>query len=160
MSITERVEALAYRVLNPVVKGLLRSPLHGLASKNVTLLHFTGRNSGKQYVTPLSYVRDDHTIWLLSGHTTRWWKNLRGNQSTVSLEIARKTYRGTAQLWEHDSEELRTYARRYLTALPRDAKVYGIQLDADKRPVETSLAEVAPHLVFVQVQLDAEDSTE
>jgi hypothetical protein len=44
--------------------------------------------------------------------------------------------------------------RRYLTALPRDAKVYGIRLDERNKPVEESLAEVAPELLFVEVELD------
>jgi hypothetical protein len=44
--------------------------------------------------------------------------------------------------------------RRYLTALPRDAKVYGIKLDESRRPVEESLAKAAPELVLVEVELD------
>jgi hypothetical protein len=55
--------------------------------------------------------------------------NLRGSDTAVALEIARTTYSGKARLWEADSAELRDRVRRYLIALPRDAKVYGIKLD-------------------------------
>ncbi|NKB98952.1 MAG: DUF385 domain-containing protein [Pseudomonadales bacterium] len=154
MNTIERVENLAYRVANPMVKALLRSPLHTIASRNLALLHFKGRRSGQAFVTPLSYVRNQDEVWLLSAHTTRWWMNLRGNDVPVSLEIARKTYTGKARLWESDSEELRDRVRRYLCALPRDAKVYGIKLDENKVPVEESLAQAASQLVFVEVQLD------
>lgn len=154
MSMIERLERIAYRIANPVVKALLRSPLHKITSDNLTLLHFTGRKSGRSFVTPLSYVREQDCVWLLSAHTTRWWMNLRGGEAPVSLEIARTIYTGKARLWEDDSEELRDRVRRYLCALPRDAKVYGIKLDQNKNPVAESLAQAAPQLVFVEILLD------
>jgi deazaflavin-dependent oxidoreductase (nitroreductase family) len=154
MSIADTIELWIYKIANPFVKALLRSPLHGIASKNVALLHFRGRKSGREFVTPLSYVRENGTVCLLSAHGTRWWMNLREEGTPVSIEIARETVTGKARLWDGDSEALRERVRRYLTALPRDAKVYGIKLDETNRPVEESLAEVAPELVFVEVELD------
>jgi hypothetical protein len=154
MSLAQSIESWIYRVANPVVKLLLRSPLHGIASGNLALLHFRGRKSGREFVTPLSYVRENGTVCLMSAHSTRWWMNLRGEGVPVSLEIARETYTGRARLWDGDSEELRARVRRYLCALPRDAKVYGIELDEGRRPVEESLAKAAPELVFVEVELD------
>lgn len=156
VSIILRIENLAYKIANPIVKALLRSPLHNIASGSLTLLHFTGRKSGRRFVTPLSYVRKQDTVWLLSAHSTRWWMNLRGSDAAVALEIARKTYTGKARLWETDSTELRDRVRRYLSALPRDAKVYGIKLDDNKIPDEGSLIEAAPQLVFVEIQLDSQ----
>ena len=154
MSIAERIEFWIYKVANPLVKALLRSPLHGIASGNVALLHFRGRKSGREFVTPLSYVREKGTVCLLSAHGTRWWMNLREEGTPVRVEIARETLTGKARLWDGDSEALRERVRRYLTALPRDAKVYGIKLDESNRPVEESLAKVAPELIFVEVELD------
>jgi hypothetical protein len=154
MSIASSIENWLYRVANPVVKVLLRSPLHGIASGNIALLHFRGRKSGREFVTPLSYVRENGTVCLMSAHSTRWWMNLRDEGVPVSLEIARETYTGKARLWDVDSDDLRERVRRYLCALPRDAKVYGIKLDENRRPVEESLAKVAPELVFVEVELD------
>lgn len=46
---------LLYKVINPIVKGLLRSPLHGLMSKNTMLIEFKGRKSGRMFTTPVSY---------------------------------------------------------------------------------------------------------
>ena len=154
MSIASSIENWLYRVANPVVKVLLRSPLHGIASGNIALLHFRGRKSGREFVTPLSYVRENGTVCLMSAHSTRWWMNLRDEGVPVSIEIARETYTGKARLWDGDSEALRERVRRFISALPRDAKVYGIKLDESRRPVEESLAKVAPELVFVEVELD------
>lgn len=154
MSTTEKIERWIYKIVNPFVTALLRSPLHGIASKNIALLRFRGRKSGREFVAPLSYVRKNGIVCLMSAHSTRWWMNLREEGTPVSLEIARETLTGRATLWDGDSEALRERVRRYLTALPRDAKVYGIKLDESKRPVEESLARAAPELVFVEVELD------
>ncbi len=153
MSVVERIEAAAYRVMNPVITKVLRSPLHRMASGNVALLHFRGRKSGREFVTPLSYVQDGQTVWFLSAHSTNWWKNFRDSDAPVSIEIARRTVEGTAHLWDGDSDELRKHVHRYLCALPRDAKVYGIRLDENKQPIEASLAKVSPTLVMVEVEL-------
>jgi flagellin-like hook-associated protein FlgL len=115
------IENWIYKALNPVMTALLRSPLHGIA-----LLHFRGRKSGREFVTPLSYTRENDTVRFLSAHSTRWWMNLRGEPVPVSIEIARDTYTGKARLWDGDSKPLREGVRRFLTALPHDAKVYGI----------------------------------
>ena len=154
MSIAESIENWIYKVANPVVKALLRSPLHSIASGNIALLHFRGRKSGREFVTPLSYVREKGTVYFLSALSTRWWMNLRDEGTSVSIEIARVTVTGKARLWEGDSDELRERVRRFLSALPRDAKVYGIKLDESRKPVEESLAKVARELVFVEVELD------
>ena len=148
------IENWLYKTLNPVMTALLRSPLHGIASGTIALLHFRGRQSGREFVTPLSYTRENDKIRFLSAHSTRWWMNLRGEAVPVSIEIARETHTGKARLWDGDSEQLREGVRVFLSALPRDARVYGIKLDASKRPVEESLAEAAPDLVLVEVELD------
>jgi hypothetical protein len=148
------IENWIYKALNPVMTALLRSPLHGIASSNIALLHFRGRKSGREFVTPLSYTRENDTVRFLSAHSTRWWMNFRGEPALVSIEIARETVTGKARLWDGDSEQLREGVHRFLSALPRDAKVYGIKLDQSRRPVEESLAQAAPTLVLVEVELD------
>jgi len=154
MSVATSIEHGLYRVLNPVIKAVLRSPLHRLGSKTIALLRFRGRISGREFVTPLSYVRNDQTVWFLSDHSTNWWKNFREGDVPVSIEIARSTVNGTARLWDGDTDELREHVSRYLCALPRDAKVAGIKLDQNKVPIEASLVKAAPTLVMVQVELE------
>ena len=140
-------------LLNPLMRGLLRSPLHGAMSGNIAILHFTGRKSGRALNTPLSYVRDGDTVLFLSSQNTSWWKNFRDGPAQVQVELARQQREGTATLLEGDSEVLRDRVRQFLKALPRDAVVYGVKLGSDKRPVESSLASAAPNLVIVEVAL-------
>ncbi len=141
--------------LNPVMRTLLRSPLHRITSDNIGIVHFSGRKSGRKLSTPLSYTREGNTVRLLSNRSTRWWLNFRGDDVKVEMEIARQRYPGTAVLLEGDSEALRDGVRRFIHALPRDAKVYGLQLDANREVVEASLAAIAEQLIVVEIRLDA-----
>lgn len=144
-----------YRYLvNPVMRGLLKSPLQGALSKNIAILHFTGRKSGRALSTPLSYTREDNTVRLLSSQNTRWWMNFRDADAPVEVEIGPDKFSGTAHLLEGDSDALRESVTRFLVALPRDAAVYGIKLNRDKTPVAESLAQAAPRLVLVEITLD------
>ncbi len=140
-------------LLNPVMRGLLRSPFHGLASGNIGILHFTGRSSGRELNTPLSYMREGDTVRFLSNHNTVWWKNLRGGAS-VSVDAAGERLSGTATVLEGDSEALRAGVRSFINAVPRDARVYGMKLDNNKQLREDSLIAVANELVLVEVTLN------
>ncbi len=81
-----------FRVLNPVVKALLRSPLHRLISHELMVLSFTGRTSGKPYAVPVGYLQHDNRLYFscLAG----WWQNLPGTLVTVRLRGQDR--RGTA----------------------------------------------------------------
>ena len=140
-------------LLNPTMRGVLRSPLHRIASRNIGILHFTGRKSGRALSTPLSYVRADDHVLFLSSLNTAWWKNFRDGPAPVTVEIAGQQLEGSAQLLEGDSDALREGVTTFLTALPRDAVVYGIKLDRGKKPIAESLARSAPSLVLVDVTL-------
>ena len=91
---------------------------------------------------------------LLSNQSTRWWLNFRGEGVKVEMEIARQRHPGTATLLEGDSAALREGVQRFIRALPRDAKVYGLKLDADGEVVEASLAAIADQLILVEIRLD------
>jgi len=72
----------------------------------------------------------------------------------VTVEIGRQNFPGQAKLFEESSDALIEGARRFLTQLPRDARVYGIKLDAKRKPIESDLLRAAEHLILVEVELD------
>jgi hypothetical protein len=135
------------------MRGLLRSPLHGVASGSLCVLDYRGRRSARPYSTPLSYMREGSLVRLLSSHETRWWTNFLDKPAVVEIEIAGRTHRGIARTILEDSDEFRDGIRRFLTALPRDAWVYGIKLDSHREPREDDIANAAGHVVLVEVQL-------
>ena len=147
-------EIFFYRyLLNPIMRGLLRSPIHGVASSNIAILHFKGRQSGRWLNTPLSYMRDGDTTRLLSNRDTRWWRNLRDGPVHVELEIRGSRFDGSATLYEGDGEATREGVCKFIAAVPRDAKIYGLELDSDKQLVETSLAPKISDLILVEIEL-------
>ncbi len=148
-----RIESLLYTALNPFVTGLLRSPIHSIASANLCVFSYRGRRSGKPYSTPLSFMREGSTVRLLSSHNTRWWNNFLDGPVDVEIEIARKTHRGRATTTVEDSDAFRDGVRAFLTAVPRDARVYGIKLDSNRKPREEDIASAAGHVVLVEIEL-------
>jgi hypothetical protein len=66
------------RVINPLVRALLRSPAHRVMSRGVLLLTYTGRRSGRRYTLPVQYARTDQGLILWPAHhdRKRWWRNL------------------------------------------------------------------------------------
>ena len=148
-----RIQNLLYASLNPLVRGLLQSPIHGIASANLCIFSYRGRRSGRSFTTPLSFMREGSLVRLLSSHNTRWWNNFLDGPVDVEIEIARETYRAKARTIVEDGEDFRNGVRAFLTAVPRDARVYGIKLDAHRKPREEDIARAAGHVVLVEVEL-------
>jgi len=66
----------AYKVINPLMGLLLRSPLHGPLGKRLLLLEYTGRKSGKRFRIPVGYVREGRELLLAT--QSGWKANFRG----------------------------------------------------------------------------------
>jgi hypothetical protein len=67
-----------FKVMNQIMKGLLRSPLHRLLSGTLMLVTYKGSKTGKQYTIPIGYF-----AWgqgeLMAFSSARWWINLRSS---------------------------------------------------------------------------------
>jgi hypothetical protein len=78
------------KAINPCVRGLLRSPAHGLVSGRLALLTVTGRRSGRTFTFPVAYQMDgDDRVALHVDWPERklWWRNLRDG-ARVELRLA------------------------------------------------------------------------
>ncbi len=106
------------RTWNPVMKRLLRSPLHWPWSRWFLVIGWTGRKSGRRYRTPVSYVRDGDEILITTGDS--WWKNVAGG-GDVELWLAGRERPATAESIEDEAESValhqRMFARRPAFAL-------------------------------------------
>lgn len=90
-----RLLRLLIKAQNPLMKWLLRSPLHGLVSGKYVLIMFTGRRSGKAYMTPVQYIQAGEELYIITSEGYTWWKNLRGG-AEVMLHLRGKDYLGYA----------------------------------------------------------------
>jgi hypothetical protein len=62
--------------MNPVVRAVLRSPLHVAVDNAMLILHVTGRRTGRRYDIPVAYLSLDRRFLVVTQH--RWRANLRG----------------------------------------------------------------------------------
>jgi hypothetical protein len=81
-----RLIRVVNRPLNPVVRWLLRSPLHGLVSRGLILVTLSDRASGRRYALPVQYARRGDAVYVLSQPARRWWRNLIGG-ARVELRL-------------------------------------------------------------------------
>ena len=51
-----------WRFINPIVAGIARSPIHFFISHQILVIEFNGRKSGKKYLVPLSYHKQDKIL--------------------------------------------------------------------------------------------------
>ncbi len=89
--------------VNHAMKFVLRSPVHGMVSKTVLLITFTGRKSGKTYTTPVSYSQHDDQVYIFT-HAA-WWKNLRSG-TPVTLRIQGREFQGLAEPVAEDKQAI------------------------------------------------------
>lgn len=112
--------------VNTIMKGLLRSPFHFVASRNIMLLSFTGRKSGKSYTVPVSYLQDGDVITVFTDRA--WAKNFRGG-APATVVVRGKTLQGSAQAVE--GPQIAAPLAEFLTRIPRDAKYHNVRRSPD-----------------------------
>lgn len=100
------MQTMMNKVINPILKLLLRSPLHGLVSRNLMLISFTGRKSQHIYTTPVEYQRAGDMVTVLSRKGRAWWKNLQGG-APVTLWLHGQELHGQAEVIATDERVIK-----------------------------------------------------
>ena len=97
---------------NLFVIGLLRSPLHRLASGSILLLTYRGRRSGRRFTIPVMYAEREGTLTIFMGYPERktWWRNLRDG-AEVEVRLRGRRLRGQATVVTADESYLQRYPR-------------------------------------------------
>ena len=136
-------------IVNPLIGLVLRSPLHLLLSKNVLLVTFKGRKTGRMFTTPLRYIRDGNTVRCFSSENTKWWRNMRGGVP-VTLRLAGKNTLCQARVLEVSVEEKAYLLSTYLSQFPQDASYHEVSLDSNRKPSEADIAIASETAVMVE----------
>ncbi|WP_436908611.1 nitroreductase/quinone reductase family protein [Halosimplex marinum] len=142
------VPEVAYRVINPVVERLLRSPLHGLVSDSLVLLTFTGRESGDEYTTPVGYWVDDDGRLVVTTQSP-WWRNLRGGRP-VKVLLRGERYKGTATARPDPADVAEYVERNGVDA----ARRLGVAVKGDRPPTRAELETGVEGTVVVEIELE------
>lgn len=141
------------RFFNPVIRALLRSPFHGLLSRQILLLTYTGRRSGRQYTLPVGYVRDADALLVVSQHSElkRWWRNLRGG-APVAVLLGGERMSGRADVIE-DPVAVATKVERLIARLgaKEASRQLYMSLDLAPPPTREQLAQALHGVVMVRI---------
>jgi hypothetical protein len=140
-----------FAVLNPIFKTLIRSPLHGVASKSLMTMTITGRKSGKRYVVPIGYTQIGDTIYC--GTKGGWYKNLRGG-APVILWLRGRDVPATARAIE-EQEGLMAAYRAFLPKAQHYAGILGVRVDEQGEPNAQDVASArADGHVVIEIKLN------
>jgi deazaflavin-dependent oxidoreductase (nitroreductase family) len=107
---------------NPVMKRLLRSPLHWPWSRWFTVVEWTGRRSGRRYSTPVAFLPRGGEVWVTTGDT--WWRNLLSNP-LIRVWLAGRQVVGDATLVTDRQESVQLHAAMF-EARPFFARLAGL----------------------------------
>jgi hypothetical protein len=133
------------------MKGLLKSPLHGVVSSRIMIIGFEGRTSGKHYSTPVSYFQEQDEVYCFT-HSP-WWRNLIGG-APVELQLRGEKRKGIAHPETEDYELMAKKLGQMLRAVPNDAPFYEVSMDEDGEPDPQDLRRAAEDAVMIRIPLE------
>jgi len=136
--------------VNSAMKFVLRSPLHGVVSRTVLLITFTGRRSGKSFTTPVSYSHDGDQVVIFTH--AGWWRNLRGG-APVTLRIQGRDFQGRAEPVAEDKQAVTEALGKHLRKVRSDARYYSVTFDEAGNPRSEEVENGAQSAVMIRVRL-------
>jgi deazaflavin-dependent oxidoreductase (nitroreductase family) len=136
--------------VNKTMKTVLRSPLHGMLSKSILLISFTGRKSGKTYTTPVSYSQVDDQVYIFTH--ANWWKNL-AHGAPVGLRLQGRELQGLAEPVAEDKPAIAKALAAHLRKVRSDAKFYNVTFDDQNNPRAEEVEKAAQDVVMIRVHL-------
>lgn len=141
--------------LNTMMTWMLRTPgLQRIVGKGTALITFTGRKTGREITTPVSYVEIDDQIVITCHRTRQWWRNLVANP-VLEIRLAGRDRRGVASVLGDPDDALGVFIA-LLEAQPVVAKVSGVTLDDRGEPDRVEAREVLGYTVVVSIKLEEE----
>lgn len=141
------------KAMNVILSAILRSPFHGNLSQRFILLSFKGRKSGKRYTLVVGYQREGEVLEVISPRN--WWKNLRGENTHVSVLLQGRWYNGIAEAFYGDE----TVAAGYLRAMQRSPaliRMYHVKVDETGQPKPESVHQASRTCALVHLRLLSE----
>lgn len=142
------------RRLNPLIRALLGSPAHRLLSRDLLVLTYRGRRSGRTFALPLSYVTLGERVYLCT-RNSQWCSNF-ATAAPVEVRLAGWLRQATAAVVPSQTPEALDALRAFLTHNPRTGTLlYDVRAGDDGRPIESDLAREVMRSTVVALELSA-----
>ncbi len=141
------------KVVNPVLKPLLRCPLGGrILGRKLMLLRFTGRSSGQRYDVPISAHADDSGLYALTPF--RWRRNFVGGKE-AEVSLRGRTRRMHGVLVEDVAAVADTmHARITELGARRASRLIGLRFNEDRLPTHAEVTTMVRKQRFAVVRLN------
>lgn len=140
------------RRFNALFIAILRSALHGLMSKELLVLEYRGRKSGKAFAVPLGYVEHDGLPYCVTREYSSWWKNVAA-ETPVTIWLRGVRTDSIAQRVARTSPEARAAFTKFLIANPGTASlVYRVRVDSQRQPDASDVDREIHHSVVVRLR--------
>ena len=139
----------AYKFVNPIMKAILRSPIHGLLSHAMMVLAFKGRKSGKTISTPVGYTRNGNSLIVFTFGS--WWVNLQNN-AEVTMRLQGRDVKGRANI----VGDLQEVKKRVNSIVEERGEKMAKGLGFERVPENASDEEIrraSQNLTFIQIDL-------
>jgi hypothetical protein len=143
------------RLINPVLSFLLRTPLAGPARKQLMVLSFTGRKTGRPYSIPLSAHLINHDLYALTGAT--WKQNFR-NGAPAQVVYDGKTTAMRGELIRDRtvvSDLVHRCAESY--GAQRAQRMMGLKFRDSRMPTRDEFTEAVDRLHLAAIRLTPAD---
>jgi hypothetical protein len=139
------------RIVNPILGILLRTPLAGPARKQLMLLNFTGRKTGRQFSIPVSAHMIDNDLYALTG--APWKQNFRGGAAAQVVYDGKTTAMRGELIRDRAvvSDLFRRCAESY--GVKRAQRMIGLKFREQRIPTLDEFAEAVDRLHLGAVKL-------
>jgi hypothetical protein len=141
------------RVVNPIMKLLLRTPLMGGARNQMMVVGFTGRKSGRHYSIPLSAHQIDNILYAMTGAP---WKNNFRDGATAQVLHNGKTTTMRGELISDRALVADLYSRCAESYGVKDAqRAMGLKFADGRMPSRDDFAEAVNQLHLAAIRFTA-----
>jgi hypothetical protein len=139
------------RVVNPVLSFLLRTPLAGPARKQLMVLSFNGRKTGRPYSIPLSAHVIDHQLYALTDKP--WKQNFRDGAAARVVYDGKTTAMRGELIRDRDvvSDLYHRCAESY--GVQRAQRMFGLKFREPRIPTRDEFAEAVDRMHLAAVRL-------
>ena len=143
-------------IWNPIVRFLLRSPLHGMMSKSLMLITYTGKKSGREFTLPVTYLEDGSTIYVMPGMPEKkvWWHNIDSN-TPVKLTLRGNVIpaRATRLEPQNDLKTISQILRMFIMRNPPVAALFNVRRDADGSLNTEDMDKASEKIIMIRMDL-------
>jgi deazaflavin-dependent oxidoreductase (nitroreductase family) len=117
---------------------LLRHGLMGSLAAEIMVITVTGRKTGRQYSTPIGYLRDGETIIALS-RGSNWYKNAVA-AGRAQIEIRQQKIAVRAEAVTDQAERERIFALYQRERARNFSRLFGVPVNAPDAELKRALA--------------------